>query len=59
LPRLAFVLYKGNIEEWWVENSNYIKEMHGFAVYEETPDGHCRYADILVTFSLDDSLKAF
>jgi hypothetical protein len=51
--------YKGNIEEWWVENSNYIKEMHGFAVYEETPEGHCRYADILVTFCLDNQLKAF
>jgi len=51
--------YKGNIEEWWIENSNYIKEMHGFAVYEETSEGHCRYADILVTFSLDDQLKAF
>jgi len=51
--------FKGNIEEWWIENSNYIKKMTGFAVYEETPEGHCRYADILVDFELADSLKPF
>jgi hypothetical protein len=66
LPLMKIVLkydlvccFKGSIEEWWVENSKYIKEMRGFAVYEETPEGHCRYADILVTFSLDDQLKPF
>jgi len=66
LPLMKIVLkydlvfcYKGNIEEWWIENSNYIKEMKGFAVYEETPEGHCRYADILVTVTLDDQLRPF
>lgn len=66
LPLMKIVLkydlvcrFKGNIEEWWVENSNYIKEMKGFAIYEETSEGRCRYADILVTFSLDDQLKPF
>lgn len=51
--------FKGYVEEWWIENSNYIKEMTGFAVYEETPEGNCRYADILVDFSLDNQLKPF
>lgn len=49
--------YKDNVEEWWVENGTYIKEMHGFAVYERTEEGNCRYADILVDFKLDDALK--
>lgn len=51
--------YKGNVEEWWVENSNHIKKMTGFAVYEETPEGNCRYADVLVEVSLSDQLKPF
>ncbi len=51
--------FEGNLEEWWVENSNYIKEMHGFALYEETEEGNCRYADILVDFTLDNQLKPF
>ena len=51
--------YKGNVEEWWIENGDYIKEMNGFAVYEETSDGNCRYADIIVDFKLDNQLKPF
>ncbi|NVM28115.1 MAG: hypothetical protein HWN65_04670 [Candidatus Helarchaeota archaeon] len=51
--------FKGNIEEWWVENSNYIKIMTGFAVYEETTEGNCRYVDVLVDFAPDDILKPF
>ncbi len=51
--------FKGNVEEWWVENGNYVKEMNGFAVYEEMPDGNCRYADIVVDFKLNNQLKAF
>ncbi|MHA1277821.1 MAG: hypothetical protein ACTSQ8_11575 [Candidatus Helarchaeota archaeon] len=46
-------------EEWWIENSNYIRSMTGFAVYEETPEGNCRYADILVNLEMDDQLKPF
>ncbi len=46
-------------EEWWVENSNYIKAMTGFAIYEETPEGNCRYADVLVDVEMDDQLKPF
>ncbi|MHA1263936.1 MAG: hypothetical protein ACTSRS_01755 [Candidatus Helarchaeota archaeon] len=51
--------YKDNLEEWWIENSNYLKNMHGFAIYEETESGHCRYADILIDFKLDESLQPF
>ncbi|NVM53928.1 MAG: hypothetical protein HWN66_09515 [Candidatus Helarchaeota archaeon] len=66
IPLLKIVLkydfvwrYKGNIEEWWIENSNYIKSMTGFAVYEKTPKGNCRYADILTDFTLNNQLKSF
>ncbi len=47
------------IEKWWIENGNYIHEMHGFAIFEKTHEGFCRYADILVDFNLDKQLKPF
>ncbi|MHA1269588.1 MAG: hypothetical protein ACTSPY_07340 [Candidatus Helarchaeota archaeon] len=46
-------------EKWWIENGNYMKEMTGFAIYEESEGGHCKYADIVAKAILIDKLKPF
>ena len=52
------VLYRfeGPIEEWWIENSNYLKEMTGYCIYERTPEGHCHYYSITVKAEPTDML---
>ncbi|NVM55913.1 MAG: hypothetical protein HWN66_19590 [Candidatus Helarchaeota archaeon] len=48
--------FEGAIEEWWFTNSNYVKNMTGYCVYERTPDGHCHFYNITVNFQPSDSL---
>ena len=51
--------FEGPVEEWWVDNSSYIKTMTGFCIYERTPEGHCHYYSITVIVEPSEKLAAF
>ncbi len=50
--------FEGPIEEWWITNSNYVKSMTGFCIYERTEDNHCHYYSITVKIEPNESLDA-
>ena len=51
--------FEGPIEEWWVDNSSYIKTMTGFCIYEQTPEGHCHYYSITVNVEPSEMIAGF
>jgi hypothetical protein len=50
--------FEGLIEEWWITNSNYVKSMTGFCLYERTPENYCHYYSITVKVEPSDQLAA-
>ncbi|MFX1298372.1 MAG: hypothetical protein ACFFD2_26395, partial [Promethearchaeota archaeon] len=50
--------FEGFVEEWWVENANYLKNMSGFCIYERTKDNQCHYYSITVKVEPNETLAA-
>ena len=51
--------FEGPIEEWWVDNSKYVKAMTGFCIYEPTPEGYCHYYSITVNVEPSEIIAGF
>ncbi|MFX1293359.1 MAG: hypothetical protein ACFFD2_00675 [Promethearchaeota archaeon] len=50
--------FKGDIEEWWITNSNYVKTLTGFCVYERTEENYCHFYNITVNVEPAENLEA-
>lgn len=53
----VYYRFEGLIEEWWIENSNYLDSMTGYCIYERVPEG-CHYYSITVKVKPSEKLAA-